>query len=271
MVVEIPPDFGRDVERGRQVAVGVWIDGAMPQRAETIRGYIQGMHLAWLQHVARYRLGQDVVLPARVELRYRYNPDVKSLVAMVPAVIPILLLLIPAMLATLSVVREKDLGSIINFYVTPTTRLEFLLGKQLPYVLQGMLNFLLLTAARSDSLPRAVEGRFPDRGYRRIPLRRLFHRDWPVRLDHHAHTGGGTLRDRNSYSRPGGELLRPNRSSLFAGRLRPFHWKHLPDRLLHHDLPRDVFEGPRFCRPLRLVHSTANRHPGAHRAERGCS
>ncbi len=146
MVVEIPPDFGRDVERGRQVAVGVWIDGAMPQRAETIRGYMQGMHLLWLQQVARYRLGQDVVPPAQVALRYRYNPDVKSLVAMVPAVIPLLLLLIPAMLATLSVVREKDLGSIINFYVTPTTRLEFLLGKQLPYVALGMINFLLLAA-----------------------------------------------------------------------------------------------------------------------------
>jgi ribosome-dependent ATPase len=92
-------------------------------------------------------LGQrPLVLPANIELRYRYNPDVKSLVAMVPAVIPLLLLLIPAMLATLSVVREKDLGSIINFYVTPTTRLEFLLGKQLPYVVLGMLNFLLLAA-----------------------------------------------------------------------------------------------------------------------------
>ncbi len=148
MVVEIPPDFGRDVERWSEgkppVKVGVWIDGAMPQRAETIRGYVQGMHLGWLNQVARYRGGQPVITPATVELRYRYNPDVNSLMAMVPAVIPLLLLLIPAMLATLSVVREKDLGSIINFYVTPTTRLEFLLGKQLPYVALGMLNFLLL-------------------------------------------------------------------------------------------------------------------------------
>jgi ribosome-dependent ATPase len=148
MVVEIPPDFGRDVEHWSEgkspVKIGLWIDGAMPQRAETIRGYIQGMHLNWLNQVARYRGGQPVTTPATVELRYRYNPDVKSLMAMVPAVIPLLLLLIPAMLATLSVVREKDLGSIINFYVTPTTRLEFLLGKQLPYVALGMLNFLLL-------------------------------------------------------------------------------------------------------------------------------
>ena len=148
MVVEIPPNFGRDVERWSSgitpVKIGVWIDGAMPQRAETIRGYVEGMHLGWLNQVARYRGGQPVTTPANVELRYRYNPDVKSLVAMVPAVIPLLLLLIPAMLATLSVVREKDLGSIINFYVTPTTRLEFLLGKQLPYVALGTINFLLL-------------------------------------------------------------------------------------------------------------------------------
>ena len=148
MVVEIPPGFGRDVEHWSEgknpVKIGVWIDGAMPQRAETIRGYAQGMHLDWLNQVARYRGGQEVITPATVELRYRYNPDVKSVMAIVPAVIPLLLLLIPAMLATLSVVREKDLGSIINFYVTPTTRLEFLLGKQLPYVVLGMLNFLLL-------------------------------------------------------------------------------------------------------------------------------
>ena len=64
---------------------------------------------------------------------------------MAPAVIPLLLLLIPAMLAALSVVREKELGSIINLYVTPVTRLEFLIGKQFPYVVLGMLNFLLLT------------------------------------------------------------------------------------------------------------------------------
>jgi ribosome-dependent ATPase len=155
LAVEIPPHFGRDVERGRPVQVGVWIDGAQPNRGETIRSYALGMHALWLSDVARHRLGQRqqvglgvrrLVDPATIELRYRYNPDVKSLVAFVPTIIPLLLLLIPAMLATLSVVREKDLGSIINFYVTPTTRLEFLLGKQVAYVVLGMLNFLLLAA-----------------------------------------------------------------------------------------------------------------------------
>jgi ribosome-dependent ATPase len=65
---------------------------------------------------------------------------------MTPGVIPLLLMMIPSMLAALSVVREKELGSIVNFYVTPVTRLEFLVGKQIPYVVLAMLNFILLTA-----------------------------------------------------------------------------------------------------------------------------
>ena len=124
-----------------------WIDGAMPARAETVSGYVQGMHATWLVRKARELYGDKATLaPFEIELRYRYNPNVESLVSMVPAVIPLLLMLIPAMLSVLSVVREKELGSIINFYVTPVTRLEFLLGKQLPYIGIAFLNFLILTA-----------------------------------------------------------------------------------------------------------------------------
>lgn len=146
VAIEIPPGFGRDAERGRPIQLGVWVDGAMPARAETVRGYVQGMHVQWQTDMIRRRLGRrGAISHATIETRFRYNPDVKSLVAMVPAVIPLLLILIPAMLASLSVVREKELGSIINFYATPTTRLEFLLGKQFPYVGLGMINFLMLT------------------------------------------------------------------------------------------------------------------------------
>jgi len=147
LAIEIPPGFGRDVARGKDVQIGAWIDGAMPSRAETVRGYVQGMHASWLMQKARQKYGEAAVAGAfKLEIRYRYNPGIESLTAMVPAVIPILLLMIPAMLAALSVVREKELGSIINFYVTPVTRMEFLLGKQLPYIGLGFLNFLMLAA-----------------------------------------------------------------------------------------------------------------------------
>ncbi|MCO5731357.1 ribosome-associated ATPase/putative transporter RbbA [Rhizobium sp. SSA_523] len=144
LALEIPAGFAEDVARGHDVEVGAWIDGAMPQRAETTRGYVQGMHTSWLARKAREIYGDQAPGAFSIETRFRYNPGIESLVAMVPAVIPLLLLLIPAMLSALSVVREKELGSIINFYATPTTRLEFLIGKQLPYLALGMVNAALL-------------------------------------------------------------------------------------------------------------------------------
>jgi len=145
LAIEIPPNFEADNKRGRNTTISVWVDGAMPQRAETVAGYVQGLHASYLTEQLAQR-GLSVASPANIEIRYRYNPDVKSLNAMVPAVIPILLIFIPAMLTALGVVREKELGSIINLYVTPVTKLEFLLGKQLPYIGTAMVSFALMTA-----------------------------------------------------------------------------------------------------------------------------
>jgi len=108
---------------------------------------VQGMHQHWLNARLRETYGeQALVPPVSIETRFRYNPDVESLQSMVPAVIPLLLILIPAILSALAVVREKELGSIVNLYVTPVTRLEFLIGKQIPYVVLSLVSCLLLTA-----------------------------------------------------------------------------------------------------------------------------
>jgi len=144
LALEIPAGFARAVQRRARAEIGAWIDGSMPMRAETVQGYVQGMHQFWLVNRATQMLGRPPTSAVSVETRFRYNPDMRSLPAMVPGVIPLLLMMIPAMLTALSVVREKELGSIINFYATPTTRAEFLLGKQLPYVALGFVNFLLL-------------------------------------------------------------------------------------------------------------------------------
>lgn len=161
MAVELPPSFGKKIQRGDPLEVGVWVDGSMPQRAETIEGYIKAMHQEWLLTQARENLGQDNPRPATIEVRYRYNPDVKSLPAMVPAVIPIMLLMIPAMLAALSIVREKELGSIINLYTTPLTKTEFIVGKQIPYVALAFLSFLLMVLLAVFGFKVPVKGSFP--------------------------------------------------------------------------------------------------------------
>jgi ribosome-dependent ATPase len=145
VTVEIPPGFGRDLKRGTPTSIGVWIDGAMPFRAETARGYLQGVH--------EHYLADTVVGPTRsvgaspgatIKTRFRYNQDFKSVYAMAPAVMALLLVLIPAILMALGIVREKELGSITNLYVTPVTRIEFLVGKQLPYIAVASINFTVL-------------------------------------------------------------------------------------------------------------------------------
>ena len=157
LVVEIPPGFGRDMEKGVSPEVSFWIDGAMPSRAETINGYVSSLHQKWLES---QNPGATDNSPATVETRYRYNPDVKSLPAMVPAIIPILIMMIPAILAALAVVREKEMGSIINLYVTPLSRLEFLLGKQFPYLLFSILSCLLLIVMAVTVFDVPVKGSF---------------------------------------------------------------------------------------------------------------
>jgi ribosome-dependent ATPase len=81
---------------------------------------------------------------AQVEVRLKYNQNFESVYAMVPAQIALELALFPAILMALAIVREKELGSITNLYVTPVTRLEFLLGKQLPYIAVALVNFCLM-------------------------------------------------------------------------------------------------------------------------------
>jgi ribosome-dependent ATPase len=142
--VEIPPGFGRDIKRGIPAWVGAWVDGAMPFRAETIRGYLQGMHQLYLTDPAVKTTVPAAPPPADIEVRFKYNQDFDSIYAMVPANISLLLALFPAILMALAIVREKELGSITNLYVTPVTRIEFLIGKQLPYIAVAMTNFALM-------------------------------------------------------------------------------------------------------------------------------
>ena len=161
LAIEIPSGFGRDVLRGQPVQIGAWFDGAMPMRAETVQGYVLGLHQHWLATQIRERTGATLHSAVAVQTRYRYNPDVRSLPAMVPAVIPLLLLMLPAMLTALAVVREKEMGSIINLYVTPVTRAEFLLGKQLPYVALALLNFVLMSLLAVTVFGVPVTGSYP--------------------------------------------------------------------------------------------------------------
>jgi len=134
------------MRRGRPVELAARIDGAVPFHAEKIRGYVQGVHARFLSELAAISGTGRLTAPAEIAVRFRYNQSFNSVQAMVPSTMAMLLALIPAILMALAVVREKELGSITNLYVTPVRRIEFILGKQLPYVCIAMLDFALLAS-----------------------------------------------------------------------------------------------------------------------------
>jgi len=165
VVVEIPPGFGRDLTNLHSPEAGFWIDGAMPFRGETTKGYVTGLLLRYAQDLAAERLGPNPVSnvylgSVNIENRFRYNQAFKSVFSMVPSVIVIMLVLIPAIMATIGIVREVETGSIANFRSTPISKFEFLLGKQFPYVVVGMLTFILLVLMALVVFHVPVKGSF---------------------------------------------------------------------------------------------------------------
>jgi ribosome-dependent ATPase len=142
--IEIPSGFERDLIRGRQPTVMAYVDAAMPFRAETARSYLETTTNNFERDARKARGLAPADQPIKVNTRALYNQSFDSIYAMVPGDIMLLLMLIPSMLTALSVVREKELGSIANFYAAPAKKAEFLLGKQLPYVAICLIQFISL-------------------------------------------------------------------------------------------------------------------------------
>ncbi len=145
LAIEIPANFGRNLLKGSKTEIAIWLDGAMPFRAETTRSYLDGLTQQYFSEQARRHFGRSAELTqVGIEARFRYNQAFKSVFAIVPSVITLLLIVIPAMLTAVGVVREKENGSIANFRSTPVTGIEFLIGKQIPYVVIAFASFLSL-------------------------------------------------------------------------------------------------------------------------------
>ncbi|HSZ53278.1 MAG TPA: ribosome-associated ATPase/putative transporter RbbA [Caulobacteraceae bacterium] len=142
--LEIPAGFERDLIRARQPSVMAYVDAALPFRAETARSYVEASTSQFEQRWRQDRGIPQAPQPVKVNVRALYNQSFSSIYAMVPGDIMLLLMLIPSMLTALSVVRERELGSIANFYAAPATKSEFLLGKQLPYVVVSLIQFASL-------------------------------------------------------------------------------------------------------------------------------
>lgn len=161
LVIDIPPHFGRDLLRGNKPEVGFYVDGTMPFMTENIKSFILLILTNYGSDQWRAS-GLPVSLQSSVSVapRYTYNQDFKSIYAITPGMIMMAMMLIPVMMTALGVVREREIGSITNLYTSPASVRQFLVGKQIPYVVVSFLSYLILVWLAVVVLGVPVQGSF---------------------------------------------------------------------------------------------------------------
>lgn len=159
--IEIPRDFSKNLLGNKKAQVGVFIDGTVPFRAEIIKGYIESTHFKFLEQLTIEKLGQEFnISQVSIEPRYWYNQTFESKNTFVPGTMATVMMTFAAILVALSIVREKELGTISNFYATPLSSAEFIIGKQLVYILICMIDFMILTLMSIFVFGVALKGSF---------------------------------------------------------------------------------------------------------------
>ena len=153
--VRIGPDYSDKLVLGEQVQVQVLIDGSDSQVATTALNTSQLLGLNLSIQLARTRGEALHVAPARDEMghaalpieartRLLYNPDLESSHFFVPGLVGIILQLVTLFLTSFAIVRERELGTLEQLFVTPVGRMGLLLGKLLPYAMIGFVEVLIV-------------------------------------------------------------------------------------------------------------------------------
>jgi drug efflux transport system permease protein len=149
-VLVIPEGYGRDLAAGRAASVQMLLDGADSTTAQTVLGYAQALagevNLALLSDALGASGGEPVV-PLRLEPRVLFNPELESTQFLVPGLVGFLLMITAVLSTSLSVVREKERGTMEQLRMAPLRTAELIVGKTLPYLGISLLATLIILAA----------------------------------------------------------------------------------------------------------------------------
>src|SRR5262249_35109381 len=151
-VLVIPEGYGRDLAAGRAASVQMLLDGADSTTAQTVLGYAQalaGEVNLGLVSDALGAAGSEPVVPLRLEPRVLFNPELESTQFLVPGLVGFLLMITAVLSTSLSVVREKERGTMEQLRMAPLRTAELIVGKTLPYLAISLLaTVIILVSAR---------------------------------------------------------------------------------------------------------------------------
>ncbi|MBN2124082.1 MAG: ABC transporter permease [Deltaproteobacteria bacterium] len=163
VALHIPAGFEKDLQGGRTATVQILADGTDSNTTSILLGYANriaaGFNARKIEERARILLGSGRV-PPDVDIRMRawFNPNLESRLYYVPALIAVMLLVVSMLLTSIAIVREKEIGTIEQMLVTPITRLEFILGKTLPYLITGYIILTMMVLIAMGLFDLSVKG-----------------------------------------------------------------------------------------------------------------
>ena len=163
--VVIPTGFERDIRAGREAHLQVIVDGTDPNTANFVLSHVGGYTMRYMRDHMREQMLRSGVASIRldpIDLRRRtwFNPSFRMLVGMMPALIAIVMGMAPVA-ATLAIAREKEMGTMEQLIATPIRRSELLVGKLLPYMVNGLLSVVLCVATAVLWFDIPFRGSFP--------------------------------------------------------------------------------------------------------------
>ncbi len=146
MALSIPVGYGQTIGAGRPATVQVVADGTDANSTTIAVGYAQSLVAAYAQELVASRLRPGMRVPGglQADVRVWFNPQLESKDFMIPGVLALLLIVMTVVLASMGIVREKELGTLEQLNVTPLRRWELIVGKLLPYGLIGMIDVFLV-------------------------------------------------------------------------------------------------------------------------------
>jgi len=160
MALTIPAGYGEDVRTGRGAAVQVVADGTDANSTNVALGYAGSLIGAYARELAASEGGGSPAPLVRADIRVWFNPTLESRHFMVPGILALLLLVICAVLSSMAIVREKELGTLEQLNVTPLARWELIVGKLVPYAIIGMLDVFLVVAVAVGWFQVPLRGSF---------------------------------------------------------------------------------------------------------------
>jgi len=158
VAVVIPPDFSENLRRETTVPVQAIVDGSDPNTATIALGYLQAIFRRYSQGIVIQRLGGLPEAGVNAEIRTWYNPTLESRNYMIPGIIAIIMLQVTMNLTAISIVRERERGTIEQLIVTPIRRYELIIGKVLPYAAVGYLDVFLVLLVGTQVFGVPVRG-----------------------------------------------------------------------------------------------------------------